>query len=129
VGKQGKIHPPLGCNRPDLHAPGVAVSASREIDPKTTGTIGYVCIAIERVTGTLGGRAGTFILQHSGTMKRGTPQLTIRVVPDSGTGELAGLVGQMAIAAESRCPANTGDHFTSTVTFSIFPVNLPSGWW
>ena len=59
------------------------------------GSAGYV--AIERVSGTLGGRTGTFVLQHSGTMTRGAPQLTITVVPDSGTGELAGLTGTMLI--------------------------------
>jgi hypothetical protein len=59
------------------------------------GSAGYV--AIERVSGKLHGRSGTFILQHSGTMTRGTPQLTITVVPDSGTGELMGLAGQMTI--------------------------------
>jgi hypothetical protein len=56
---------------------------------------GYV--AIERVTGTLDGRGGTFSLQHSGIMTRGVPQLTITVVPDSGTGELLGLAGRMTI--------------------------------
>jgi hypothetical protein len=61
----------------------------------TQGSAGYV--AIERVTGTLGGRSGTFILQHSGTMTRGAPQLSITVVPDSGTGQLAGLTGTMTI--------------------------------
>ena len=59
------------------------------------GSAGYV--AIEQVSGTLEGRAGTFVLQHSGTMDRGTPQLSVTVVPDSGTGELAGLVGRMNI--------------------------------
>lgn len=59
------------------------------------GSAGYV--AMERVTGTLGGRRGTFVLQHGGTMTRGVPRLTITVVPDSGTGELAGLTGNMAI--------------------------------
>jgi hypothetical protein len=59
------------------------------------GSAGYV--ALERVTGTLQGRSGTFVLQHSGTMNRGTPQLTITVVPDSGTGGLAGLAGSMTI--------------------------------
>ena len=59
------------------------------------GSAGYV--AIERVSGTLKGRSGTFALQHSGTMTRGTPQLTITVVPDSGTGQLAGLAGRMTI--------------------------------
>ena len=59
------------------------------------GSAGYV--ALERVTGTLGGRSGTFILQHSGTMTRGAPQLTISVVPDSGTDQLVGLAGTMTI--------------------------------
>jgi hypothetical protein len=59
------------------------------------GSAGYV--AIERVSGKLHGRSGTFVLQHSGTMTRGTPQLSVTVVPDSGTGELIGLSGKMAI--------------------------------
>lgn len=59
------------------------------------GSAGYV--AIERVSGTLHGRSGTFVLQHTGTMTRGAPQLTVTVVPDSGTGELAGLAGEMTI--------------------------------
>lgn len=59
------------------------------------GSAGYV--AMERVNGKLDGRSGTFALQHSGTMTRGTPQLVITVVPDSGTGELAGLIGTMTI--------------------------------
>ena len=59
------------------------------------GSAGYV--AMERVSGTLQGRRGTFALQHSGTMTRGAPSLAIRVVPDSGTGELAGLSGSMSI--------------------------------
>jgi len=59
------------------------------------GSAGYV--AIERVTGTLRGRKGTFALQHTGLMTRGTPSLTITVVPDSGTDQLAGLGGTMAI--------------------------------
>ena len=66
----------------------------------TAGTVekssaGYV--AIERVAGTLHGRRGTFVFQHSGTMNRGVPTLTLTVVPDSGTGELRGLTGSMVI--------------------------------
>ncbi|HEX6642643.1 MAG TPA: DUF3224 domain-containing protein [Thermoanaerobaculia bacterium] len=61
----------------------------------TKGSAGYV--AIETVTGTLAGRNGTFMLQHSGTMDRGAPSLTIGVIPDSGTGELEGLRGTMSI--------------------------------
>jgi hypothetical protein len=60
------------------------------------GSAGYV--AIEQVTGTLHGRSGAFVLQHSGTMTRGAPQLIVSVVPDSGTGELAGLTGTLTIA-------------------------------
>jgi hypothetical protein len=56
---------------------------------------GYV--AIERVTGRLKGRSGTFILQHTGTMERGKPSLSVTVVPDSGTGDLVGLTGTMTI--------------------------------
>lgn len=59
------------------------------------GSAGYV--AIERVTGVLHGRHGSFVLQHSGTMTRGAAQLTVSVVPDSGTEQLAGLAGTMAI--------------------------------
>ena len=61
----------------------------------TEGSAGYV--AIEQATGTLHGRRGTFMLQHNGTMARGAGQLTITVVPDSGTGQLVGLAGTMSI--------------------------------
>ena len=59
------------------------------------GSAGYV--ALEQVEGTLAGRAGGFVLQHSGTMERGAQSLSITVVPDSGAGELAGLAGRMKI--------------------------------
>jgi hypothetical protein len=54
---------------------------------------GYV--AIERITGTLHGRSGSFVLQHSGIMTSSSQQQTVTVVPDSGTGELVGLTGKM----------------------------------
>ncbi len=59
------------------------------------GSAGYV--AMERVSGSLHGRTGTFVLQHSGTMTRGTPQQSVTVVPDSGTDQLVGLTGKMTI--------------------------------
>lgn len=59
------------------------------------GSAGYV--AIERVRGSLAGRSGSFVLQHSGTMDRGAASLSVTVVPDTGTGELAGLRGKMSI--------------------------------
>ncbi|HMV48200.1 MAG TPA: DUF3224 domain-containing protein [Blastocatellia bacterium] len=59
------------------------------------GSAGYV--AIEKVTGALHGRKGSFFLQHSSTMARGVPQQSIIVIPDSGTEELAGLAGKMEI--------------------------------
>ena len=60
-----------------------------------SGSGGYV--AIERVTATLAGRTGTFMLQHNGVMTRGTPSLTVSVLPESGTGGLAGITGTMNI--------------------------------
>ncbi len=62
------------------------------------GSAGYV--AIERVTGTLAGRSGTFVLQHSGTMNRGVGTLALSVVPDSATDGLEGLSGSMQIIIE-----------------------------
>ena len=59
------------------------------------GSAGYV--AMELVDGAREGRRGTFVLQHSGTMRRGQPHLALAVVPDSGSGGLTGLRGTMAI--------------------------------
>ena len=67
------------------------------------GSAGYV--AIEKVAGLLQGRKGTFVFQHSATMNRGTPELKISVVPDSGTDELTGLGGEISIKVEN------GQHF------------------
>jgi hypothetical protein len=81
-----RFHGPLdGTSRGEMLAAGTAVK----------GSAGYV--AIEKVTATLDGRRGSFVLQHSGTMTRGAPQLVITVVPDSGTEQLAGLTGTMTI--------------------------------
>lgn len=71
---------------------------------------GYV--AVERVTGTLKGRKGSFLLQHNGIMSRGTPSLVITVVPDSGTDQLDGLRGTMSIRIEG------GRHFYD-LTYTI----------
>ena len=74
-----------------------AASVGRMIALRTEveGSAGYV--AIERVTGTLGGRSGGFGLQHSGTLDRGAPTLSVTVIPDSGTDGLIGLAGSMTI--------------------------------
>ena len=64
------------------------------------GSAGYV--AIERVVGTLSGRRGAFVPQHSGTMTRGQAALTVTVVPDSGTDQLTGLAGKMTITTEGQ---------------------------
>jgi hypothetical protein len=77
----------------DLEAASKGTMLSAATDVK--GSAGYV--AIEKVTGTLGGRRGSFVLQHSGSMDRGAASLTIRVVPDSGTDGLVGLTGSMTI--------------------------------
>jgi hypothetical protein len=61
----------------------------------TKGSAGYV--AIDHVTGMLEGRSGSFLLQHSGSMQRGVPTLSIKVIPDSGTEGLAGIAGTLSI--------------------------------
>ncbi|NUO73143.1 MAG: DUF3224 domain-containing protein [Frateuria sp.] len=63
-----------------------------------TGSAGYV--AIERISGALHGRQGSFVLMHFGLMDRGTPSMRVTVVPDSGTGELAGIRGELTIRIE-----------------------------
>lgn len=75
---------------------GVMISAG---DPGK-GSAGYV--AMELVAATLAGRSGGFALQHNGTMDAGGQQLTIMIVPGSGTGALAGISGSMAIRIEKR---------------------------
>jgi len=79
----------------DATSKGEMLSAGTE----TKGSAGYV--AQERVSGTLAGRSGSFVLQHTGVMNRGAPGLTITVVPDSGTGALAGITGTMNIIIEA----------------------------
>ena len=86
----------------DLEGSGIGQMLSAGTSVK--GSAGYV--AIERVTGTLSGRSGTFVLQHNATLTRGTPQLSITVVPDSATGQLEGLTGKMEIKIEEG-----GKHF------------------
>ena len=85
----------------DLEATGKGQRRAAGTD--VPGSAGYV--ALERVSGTLHGRRGTFALQHSGTMTRGAPQLSITVVPDSATGELLGLTGKLAIIIADGKPS------------------------
>jgi hypothetical protein len=80
----------------DLDAAGVGEMLSTTTPVRDSA--GYV--AMERVTGTLQGRRGSFALQHSGTMNRGASTLTITVVPDSGTDELEGISGTMTITLD-----------------------------
>ena len=75
----------------DARARGHMLSAGTPVK----GSAGYV--AIDQVTGSLDGRKGSFVLQHSGSMKRGSSSLSVMVVPDSGTEELAGLTGTLSI--------------------------------
>jgi Protein of unknown function (DUF3224) len=88
---------------------GTMLTAGTEVK----GSAGYV--AIERVAGSLQGRSGSFALQHSATMTRGEPQLSITVVPDSGSGQLVGLTGKMNIIIAA------GKHSYE------FEYNLPGG--
>ncbi|MFL6303114.1 MAG: DUF3224 domain-containing protein [Candidatus Sulfotelmatobacter sp.] len=77
----------------DLEATGIGQMLTAGTDVKGSGAY----VAIEKVSGTLEGKKGTFILQHAGTMTREVPQLAIVIVPDSGTGKLEGISGKMKI--------------------------------
>ncbi len=77
----------------DLEATGTGEMLASMGEGKNSG----VYVAMEIVNGTLTGKKGSFALGHMGTMTRGAQNLSINVVPDSGTGELAGLTGQMKI--------------------------------
>ena len=76
----------------------LTASARGQMLSAGTNTRGSACyVAIDHVTGELHGRKGSFILQHTGSMNRGAPTLSIMVVPDSGTDELTGLTGTLSI--------------------------------
>jgi hypothetical protein len=79
----------------DATASGTMLTAGTDVK----GSAGYV--AIERVTGKLNGRTGSFVLQHSGTLTRGAPEQSITVVPDSGTGQLIGLTGKLTVIIDA----------------------------
>jgi Protein of unknown function (DUF3224) len=88
-----------------FHGPLAATGRGQMLtsDSEVKGSAVYV--AVERVTGILDGKKGTFALHHRGVMTRGEPLLSVLVVPDSGTGELAGLTGTLHIIIEG------GKHF------------------
>jgi len=75
----------------------VGTSEAQMVAAQTTtaGSAGYV--AIEHFSGSVGGKCGSFVLQHHGLMNRGEAALTVTIVPDSGTGELAGISGTLEI--------------------------------
>lgn len=77
----------------DLEAESVARLITTTSDVQ--GSMAYV--GVERVLGTLHGKKGTFVLQHNAEMRRGTGTLNCIIVPDSGTGELAGVSGTMSV--------------------------------
>jgi len=90
----------------DLDA--TSVGEMLAVGTSVPGSAAYV--AIERVSGALHGRHGTFVLKHDGTMRRGVASLTLGVVPDSGTGDLTGLDGVMQIIIEGRQHSYVFDH-------------------
>lgn len=79
-----------------FHGPIEATSQGQMLSIGSAQSSG-VYVAVERVTGTIDGKRGSFALHHTGIMDRGKPSLDIRVVPDSGTDELTGLTGTLAI--------------------------------
>jgi hypothetical protein len=90
----------------DLIGTGLAQMLS--VGTPVEGSAGYV--AIDRITGTLHGRAGSFVVQHQGLMARGHGTLTVTVVPDSGTGDLTGLAGALTITNDDGKHTYTLDY-------------------
>ena len=78
---------------------GTAYGQMLAIRPPVAGSAGYV--AVEVVHATLDGKTGSFALQHSGVMDRGVGSLTVKVIPDSSTGDLIGLRGELAVVIEN----------------------------
>ena len=117
---QGNATDPTAVGRMSLdktfHGDLEGTSAGEMLAVRTAiaGSAGYV--AIERVTGTLAGRTGTFALQHWGMMDKGAPDLKISVIPDSGTGDLTGLAGTMTIDIQPG-----GKHFYA-FTYTLPPA-------
>jgi hypothetical protein len=81
----------------EFHGDLEAVSKGQMLTGMTDVKGSGAYVAMERVTGILDGRSGSFVLHHVGIMERGAPDLTVTVVPDSGTRELAGIAGTMTI--------------------------------
>ena len=78
-----------------------ATARGEMLTASTTVKGSGVYVAVERVTGTLQGRKGSFALHHTGIMTRNTPELKISVVPDSGTDQLVGITGTMSIKIDN----------------------------
>ncbi len=95
-----------------FHGPLDATSRGEMLSAMTAtkGSAGYV--ALERVSGTLNGRSGTFVLVHLGLVDRGTPNLSVTVVPDSGTDALTGLTGTISLT-------NSPSGHTYTLTYTL----------
>jgi hypothetical protein len=79
----------------------VATTKGQMLSAMTDTKVSAAYVAIERVSGSLHGKRGSFVLQHTGLMNRGAQNLTITVVPDSGTEELAGLQGEFKIIIDA----------------------------
>jgi hypothetical protein len=82
-----------------------ATSVVHMLSARTAVATSAAYVAVERLVGTLEGRAGSFCVVHLATMDRGADALRITVVPDSGSGALTGLRGEMRIRIEA------GRHF------------------
>jgi hypothetical protein len=96
---EGGVDPAIGSMKLDKSYAGDLVAAGAgqmlAVRSPVEGSAGYV--AIERITGSLHGRSGSFTLQHHGLMDRGAPALSVVVIPDSGTDGLSGLTGRLEI--------------------------------
>ena len=79
-----------------------AQSSGEMLTGSTAVAASAAYVLIERVTGSLDGKAGSFMLAHIGIMDRGKPDLRVTIVPDSGSGALKGLTGTLTIRIENN---------------------------
>lgn len=79
---------------------GTSVVEMLHSSTESAGSRAYV--AIERIIGTLGGKSGSFVLMHRGTMTNAGQELSVIVAPESGTGELASIAGTLQIIIKDK---------------------------
>lgn len=101
---EGPVPSPVGVMAIDkrYHGPLDATAVGEMLAARTESTGAAAYVALERVSGSLDGKTGTFDLAHVGTMTKDSQHLAVKIVPGSGTGGLAGINGTLNIRIEGK---------------------------